>query len=112
MASEPTDFLSKEKIQDAIKKASAKTKEDVYLKFQFDGRFSLIFPHKAGMQFMEALAEAMVYTNEWASPPTYKQPTDEIYISAMSNKQIIDIKGALLLGISEYAFRKAQETSP
>jgi hypothetical protein len=85
---------------DALKKVSIKTKEEQYMLMEFGYDKKCVVPLKQAVTIIECLENAQLFDENYGSKtPTLKPVQNEFRFRMFSEKELKDVKVAMLLDI-------------
>lgn len=98
-------------IKEAIKTVQAKKSKENFLVIEFNYDKKLVLPHKDGVAFLAALAQAEQLKEPYNEPHSISGVERDIYRTfALSHEEYEQYKVASLLGISISDVRELQRT--
>lgn len=87
--------------KDAVKKVQARKVKDNYLLVTMGYDNKILLPHKDGILFMTALANAEQFNDPYSKPPTITEMAkDKIVLAPMSQEEYERYKIAALLNMT------------
>ena len=98
------------KTQEALKIVKTEKPEIQLFEVSFGYSSKLILPHKAMMQFMDALTQAEVFEDNYGKEDKIRaMETNDIAVRPMSRERYYDIKAATLLNVRLDEFIEAKK---